>query len=322
MQISLILPVYNVEEYLGKCIESCLNQNLPQSEYEIIIVIDGSPDNSIEVARRYQENNTNIKIVERANGGLSAARNTGLKEARGEYVWFIDSDDYIKENVIAGIVRQMNQLNLDSLWIGWEDVDEQGTPIPPFAKHAYSQKTDVMTGRDFMANILNNYLYAWSFIYRAEFIRLHHLFFTEGMYYEDADFAFRSLPLLTRIQSYDNRCYYYLQRKGSITSYTNEKKLKDIAQNCITTSTFLKSCDSSLKRFYQICFTSYYMLFLKEVLKSGNKDFRQFLIEQTAINKFGKVSMFGNKTTKIIGALYNVLGVKLCLNILSRFVRV
>lgn len=322
MQISLILPVYNVEEYLGKCIESCLNQNLPQSEYEIIIVIDGSPDNSIEVARRYQENNTNIKIVERANGGLSAARNTGLKEARGEYVWFIDSDDYIQDNVLSDIVSKMHQNNLDSLWIGWDDVDDQGLKIPPFAKHAHSNDSSVMSGYDFMSNVLNNYLFAWSFIYKTEFLRHNNLYFTEGMYYEDADFAFRSLPLLNRIQLYDKNCYYYLQRKGSITSYTNEKKLKDIAQNCITTSTFLKSCDSSLKRFYQICFTSYYMLFLKEVLKSGNKDFRRYLIEQTAINKFGKVSMFGNNKTKIIGALYNILGVKLCLNILSKIVRV
>ena len=322
MQISLILPVYNVEEYLGKCIESCLSQNLPRSEYEIIIVIDGSTDNSIQVAKRYQSENDNIRIVERENGGLSAARNTGLKEARGKYIWFIDSDDYIQKNVLVDIVRQMNQLNLDSLWIGWEDVDEHGVAIPPFAKHAYSKRSDVMTGHDFMTNVLNNYLYAWSFIYKAEFIRHHQLSFTEGMYYEDADFAFRSLPLLSRIQLYDKKCYYYLQRKGSITSYMNKKKLNDIAKNCITTSTLLKSCDRPLKRFYQICYTSYYMLFLKEVLKSGNKDFKHFLVEQTALNKFGKVSMFGNLNTKIIGAIYNVLGVKLCLYILSKFIRV
>ena len=86
MLLSLILPVYNVEAYLGRCIESCLNQDLPKSEYEIIVVIDGSPDNSIDVAKRYQEKNKNIKIVTRENGGLSAARNTGVQVASGDYV--------------------------------------------------------------------------------------------------------------------------------------------------------------------------------------------------------------------------------------------
>ena len=114
MLLSIILPVYNVEAYLGRCINSCLCQDLPKDNYEIIVVIDGSPDNSIEVARRFQSDNDNVKIVVRENGGLSAARNTGLEAASGDYVWFIDSDDYIEENILGDIVRNLQSNQLDA----------------------------------------------------------------------------------------------------------------------------------------------------------------------------------------------------------------
>ena len=104
MKISLIVPVYNVEKYIEKCLLSCLKQDIPQSDYEIIVVNDGSPDSSLAIAERIAAAATNIIIVSQKNGGLSAARNTGLKIAKGDYIWFIDSDDTIKENCLKSIV--------------------------------------------------------------------------------------------------------------------------------------------------------------------------------------------------------------------------
>lgn len=312
MLISLILPVYNVEAYLGNCIESCLNQDLPKSEYEIIVVIDGSPDRSIDVVKCYQKGNDNIRIITRENGGLSAARNSGLMEANGDYVWFIDSDDYIKPNVLNDIVKRLESNQLDCLWLDWQDIDEKGCAIAPFAPHFYHDDKNVMSGNAFMAKVLSNYLYAWTFVYRRSFLLERGLLFTEGMFYEDTDFAFRSLPLIQRIQRYGCVCYNYLQRESSIVHNTNMRKLEDISKNCVSASKSLKTCDASLKRFYEICFTSYYMLFVKEVLKSRDKDYIWFLIEQTEKNSFGKVCLFGNLKTKIIGLLYNLFGIKLC----------
>lgn len=317
MILSLVLPVYNVEAYLGKCLDSCLHQNLPKSEYEIIVVIDGSPDHSIDVAKKYRETNGNIKIVSRVNGGLSAARNTGLKAASGDFVWFIDSDDYIEENILGGIVGQLKENCLDCLWIDWQEVTGEAKIIPPFAPHSYSKSKCVYSGKEFMTKILSNYLFAWSFIYRRSFLLNNALTFTEGMYYEDTDFAFRSLPLLRRIQQYGNICYNYLQRDGSIVHHTNMRKLEDIAKNCVSANGALGDCEPSLKRFYKICFTSYYMLFVKEVLKSNNKEYEEFLITQSIAHGFGKVCLFGNLKTKIIGLLYNLFGVKETCNIMK-----
>ena len=322
MKLSLLLPVYNVEAYLGKCIESCLNQDLPTSEYEIIIVIDGSPDHSIDIARHFQKKHKNIRIVERENGGVSAARNTGLKEAKGDFIWFIDPDDYIQKNVFGNISIIMQANQLDVLWIGWDEVNERGETLPIFAKHANKVITDIMSGKIFMATVLSNYLFAWSFIFRRNFLCKNNLEFIEGtIYFEDADFALRFLPLVKRIQLYNRKCYFYLQREGSVTKATSKKTIIDIAKNCIATNILLKSCDKSLRRFYQICFTSFYMLFLKEVLKSRNKEYFDFIIEQTKMNNFGKVSMFGNIKTKAIGVIYNIFGVEKCLRIISFIIK-
>lgn len=320
MLLSLILPVYNVEAYLGRCIESCLRQNLPKSEYEIIVVIDGSPDHSEDVAKKFQKTTDNIRIINKVNGGLSAARNTGLKTALGEFVWFIDSDDYIEENVLLDITEQLKTNRLDCLWLDWQEVDERGDIIPPFAPHYYREDRDVMSGNVFMSKVLSNYLFAWTFVYRRSFLLEHDLLFAEGMFYEDTDFAFRSLPLVQRIQQIGRVCYNYLQRDGSIVHNTNMRKLEDISKNCVSATIAMKECEPSQKRFYKMCFTSFYLLFLKEVLKSKNREYAEYLIAQTRHNGFGKVYMFGNIKTKLIGFLYNILGVKATYKILNSLI--
>ena len=93
LKLSIIIPVYNVEPYIAKCLDSCLQQDLPADEYEIIVVNDGSPDNSVVIVKDYMQRYLNVRLVNRENGGLSAARNTGLAHANGYYVAFLDDDD-------------------------------------------------------------------------------------------------------------------------------------------------------------------------------------------------------------------------------------
>ena len=113
--LSIVVPAYNVERELEKCIESCLKQDIPQESYEIIIVNDGATDNTLQVATDIAAKYECVSIVNQKNMGLSGARNTGLKYAKGKYVWFIDSDDYIKPNVLGNMIRQADDNNLDCL---------------------------------------------------------------------------------------------------------------------------------------------------------------------------------------------------------------
>lgn len=98
MKLSIIIPTYNVQDYLERCISSCLNQNIDINSYEIIVVNDGSQDKSLSIAQKLAAVYNNISIISQSNAGLSAARNKGLSLAQGEYVWFIDADDAIKTN--------------------------------------------------------------------------------------------------------------------------------------------------------------------------------------------------------------------------------
>ena len=122
MKLSIIVPVYNVADFLTKCLESLLAQDLPQNEYEIIVVNDGSTDNSGEIAQQYADKYANIKLINQANQGLSGARNTGIKHAKGEHIQFVDSDDYIEENVLGGLMKQVEQEDLDVLRFKYQNV--------------------------------------------------------------------------------------------------------------------------------------------------------------------------------------------------------
>lgn len=315
MKFSLILPVYNVEKYLAKCLDSCLKQDIPLSEYEIIVVIDGSPDNSKQIAKDYQNQYENIIVIERQNGGLSAARNTGLYNARGEYVWFIDSDDYIMPNILGGIYRVLSTNDLDCCWLQWKEVDEQGIILPPFAPHLQKADETVMSGEAFMANVLSNYLYTWSFVFSRSFLETNRLLFKEGMYYEDTDFAIKFLPLINKIKLLYKVCYLYQQRSDSIVHSTTMSKLRDISQNCKNAYSAYLSQPKPIKKFYLRCYSAFYLLYLKEVIKSKKTEFAELLVNDTKQNHFGKVMLYGNLTTKLIAILYNSLGVETTLKI-------
>ena len=114
--VSVIVPVYNMEKYLEKCLKSIIDQTY--KKIEIIIVNDGSTDSSIEICNKFKENDNRIKIITKKNAGLGMARNTGLENANGEYVYFIDSDDYIEETLIEDNIKLIKEYKLDIVTFG------------------------------------------------------------------------------------------------------------------------------------------------------------------------------------------------------------
>lgn len=108
MFLSFIVPVYNAEKYLNECISSLLQQDIPANDYEIICVNDGSTDGSLEILRTYENQYTNIVVIDKENGGVSAARNAGLDAACGDYVWMVDADDFIQKDCLGNINEEPN----------------------------------------------------------------------------------------------------------------------------------------------------------------------------------------------------------------------
>lgn len=304
MKISLILPVYNVEQYLARCLNSCICQNIPNNEYEIIIVNDGSTDKSLEIATNYSNRYSFIKIVTQNNQGLSAARNTGLKLAKGKYVWFIDSDDYISSNCLSGIIQEMFTYNLDALWLKWHNENEKHQIIPLYADTLLKDDVSVYRGLDFMENVMGIYYFAWSFIFKKEFLIRNNLAFCNGLYYEDSEFAYRAIPKMQAIKLHDKDCYVYNVRNGSIAQTVSKKKIDDlifIAGKAIEANNLFRNYNCFARSASNIIFTAL-MQSIKIKYKEGTKRIRLILKKQK------QMTVSGNTINHILVGAYNLGG--------------
>ena len=224
MRLSVIVPVYNVELYLRKCIDSLLNQDLARDEYEIVLVDDGSTDQCGTICDEYASRHTHVVALHQANGGLSAARNSGIDEARGDYVFFVDSDDFVESNVLKALVDKVEAEDLDVLRFNYRNVNERYEMFEPnkVSKPFVDFRDEVCDGPTFLVERLGYGCYAWQFLIRRSLLEGCH--FSEGIYFEDTDWTPRMLLKASRVTSIDLVVYYYLQRQGSITQSVELKK--------------------------------------------------------------------------------------------------
>lgn len=229
MKLSIIVPIYNVAPYLRKCVDSLLAQDI--FDYEIILVDDGSTDNSgiiaDEIVREVMDDESNcqspianrptLSVIHQENAGLSAARNAGIAKAKGEYIWFVDSDDYVEPNVLGVLMEQIERDKLDVLRFRYQNVRESGEAFAPYKDMTnYNDYSAVPTdGLTFLNERMGNQCYAWQFILRAELCQEE--FFTPGIYFEDTDWTPRVLLHAKRVASLELVVYNYLWREGSIT---------------------------------------------------------------------------------------------------------
>lgn len=229
MRLSIIIPVYNVEQYIEKCLRSCLEQDIPHTDYEIIVVNDGSPDGSIAIAEQVAANAENITVISQENGGLSAARNTGMSVARGDYIWFVDSDDTIKEKCLSSLlalcINEIDVVSISHNIVKNNDVTSYRT------NHATSGKGLLKLGA---------FVPAPFYIMRREFLKYNNLHFVKGIYHEDLEFTPRMLYLADNIVCTELCAYNYLQRENSITTTPNAKRAFDYITIANSLETFRK----------------------------------------------------------------------------------
>ena len=234
IKLSIIVPIYGVEQYLRKCVDSLLAQDIPSSEYEIILVDDGSPDACPAICDEYAAAHKNIRVVHRKNGGLSAARNSGIEVAQGEYIMFVDSDDYIEPNVLKGLMVQVQRDNLDVLRYRLQYVNPQYEVYNPYKSDPFKGNDYSETPTDgvsFLNSRMNTQCYAWAFILKREL--LDGCIFTPGIYFEDTDWTPRMLCKANRVASTNTVIYNYLMREGSITNAINRSKQKKVLDDKI-----------------------------------------------------------------------------------------
>lgn len=314
MQFSVIVPVYNVEKYLDTCVQSILKQSF--ADYELILVDDGSTDRSGELCDEYGKKDSRVKVIHQDNGGLSCARNTGIKAAAGDYLIFIDSDDWIDSNALEafdGIV-----------------VDKHPEIIESKLVEEYEDKTVVRDQiyTDYLAEeytrerALNWILYktedTWPApkrICNRQFILDNNLFFAEGRLQEDIDWTTRLCCCAESFAGYDKAWYHYrMKREGSISNSIQAKYITDVIEMAAIDRKLCDTNDVYSKKAFDVMMCSVYIAINlykhcseedKRIVSSCIKKNR-WMFDYTPMIKY-----------KIFAIAVKLLGVELSLKILS-----
>ena len=226
MQFSIIIPVYNVEPYLRECLDSVLQQTF--SDWEVVCIDDGSTDGSAGILQEYASRDNRIKVISQPNGGLSAARNTGLDNAIGDYILFLDSDDWIEQNTLECIHSQLrtptsNLRPLDLLCFGgWRGTEEE-RPTPathPTGWDYYNQCALTHHPFPFVCVVLR--------CYRQQMLKENDLRFREGILHEDNHFTPRVCLAAAQVRVISDRLYHYRIRPGSIMTTRSLRSRQDM----------------------------------------------------------------------------------------------
>lgn len=252
MKLSIIIPLYNKEEHVGHCLKSLLDQDLPSKEYEIIIVDDGSTDNSFTVVQGIAEKHSNINLFRQQNMGPSAARNKGLEMSSGEYVYFLDADDYLASNVLDRLLNlaETNQLEV----LGFrtkhtEDLTLYDSPPPD------DLTIEVMDGLTYIAE--HRYRNeAWWYIVKKSFLLDTGIKFVEGRLMEDAIFTATLFLKTKRISRVNWSIHRFVQVKNSITTSIdpshNLKFIDDLVYAVENFDFLIKGLDSSHINYHKV----------------------------------------------------------------------
>lgn len=229
--ISVIVAVYNAEEWLHRCIDSIINQTY--TNLEIILVDDGSVDGSSQICDEYAEKDKRIKIVHKPNGGVSDATNTGLSMAHGDYIGFVDNDDYIVPEMYEELLSAITENNVDMVLCDCTYVDEQGTPISEEVSPI--KKTEVIAPCEYLRRLSEPqsgyYVTVWNRLYKREI--LSNIVFPKGRTNEDGYVVHRIIENCNSILVINKSYYFYTQRAASISRNPSPNQYFDIIEALI-----------------------------------------------------------------------------------------
>ena len=227
-KVSIIVPVYNVEKYLDRCLNSLINQTL--KDIEIIIVDDGSTDNCPEIIEKFAKTDSRIKIIRQKNSKIGAARNNGMKLAAGEYIGFVDSDDYIDENFYEELYNTAKTYNADIVSANILKHKDK------YNKYNVKYRTKKCTNKiqkkiKLCSDKTNRFFSCWNKIYKKEFLNKYNLIFTVNRVHEDVIFSTRALYYSNILAVTPNTTYHYIQNPNSVCNTNKCKDAKRVDRN-------------------------------------------------------------------------------------------
>lgn len=273
IKVSVIVPVYNVEKYLDKCLESLANQTL--KEIEIIVVNDESPDNSQSIIDKYTEKYSTIHSYQKKNGGVSSARNFGIKKATGEYIAFVDGDDYVATNMYESMYKKAVSGNFDVVACDLNYVfEDDKDKIIRVSSKIETDTTNIKK------TYVDMYPCVWNKIYKKNLFDKG-IEFKEGVWFEDVDFLYKIFPYIKTIGVVKEPFNQYVQRQGSITK-TFDKRLYNYIDNFNDLIKFYKERDLYDKYYNELeyCYVRYlYATFIKQATNFSEEEYQKAVDE-------------------------------------------
>ena len=280
-KVSVIIPVYKTEKYLRQCVDSVLNQTY--KDIEIILVDDGSPDQCGQLCDEYEKLHENVKVIHKENGGLSDARNAGVKVAQGEYLMFLDSDDYWQRKTgLQQLMHQLEEQQCDILNFHYvkqyEDTGktESAFPIADAQKYAKYNRTEtfihMVADGQYIASACNK-------IIRKSLFEENDLDFRKGVFSEDVEWCAR-LAICGASYGISNlELYVYRQRTASITHELSRKNLEDLKNHIITAAGHAEGLSDGFKNAYLSYVAYQYAVFFVSAGYVGKQDMRELYRE-------------------------------------------
>lgn len=314
MKLSIVIPLYNKELYIGRCLDSLLNQDVSSSEYEIIIINDGSTDTSGEIAQNYVDSYENIYLRNQQNVGLSATRNNGLEIAKGDYIYFLDADDYLAHNVLNDLLEIANKNQLEILGFRTKETQD-GHLNKSLTNNFKEEPVKVQDGLTF----ISDYGYrneVWWYMVKKKFLLETGIKFVEGRYIEDSIFTSNLFVKANKIAKTNKDVHRFVKVKNSIQTSTNNahmlKFIHDLVYAIEELDVLIKNLDSSHK-YYNDAIKSFKRKQQSYAFTLFIKAFRCDLISTNELdqilNKLNKLEVYpidtklggigGKKTSKI-----------------------
>lgn len=243
-KISIIVPIFNVEKYLDKCVASIINQTY--TNLEIILVDDGSPDNCPKICDKWAETDNRIKVIHKSNGGLSDARNAGLSVATGEYIAFVDSDDYIETDMYEKLLSVIINTSSDISVCNLRHVHDNASITP--CNTINTELITEYTTEEAMSALIDDKIrqVVWNKLYKTEIIK--DIMFDVGKYHEDEFWSYKAIGAAKKIATIDYTGYNYLQRSDSIMGNTYSLKRLDAVEAKCHRQEYLKDNFLSLQQ--------------------------------------------------------------------------
>ncbi len=237
-KLSIVIPLYNAEKYIRNCLDPILGSDLPANSFEIIVVDDGSTDNGAQVVSEYLNKHANISIYRQENQGQSVARNLGIEESKGEYIWFIDSDDSVDVHLRPVFDSLQQNQHIDILAIQLERVSEEGEKLGVECNQPTLNHNKLMAGRTAVVQGYNPSS-ACALIMRKGFIQGNSLSFFPGITHQDVELTYRAMAYAKSVIFTDLRPYKYIIHPTSTSQSTNpEKKKKYVSDEIIIIKSF------------------------------------------------------------------------------------